>query len=228
MKAAMRKRRKNLADRLKLWTLRLMRATRFDGIRIVDLRKGGDSFEHTIAEALRLVREHDPRRYKRITRHIDWIVNELALSGGLEYEKGTRVCSVEFYEATGIAQELLAAVYACGLVHEATHGAISSHGIPYDAEKRSRIERLCVKEQNRFVRRLAQADPERYPLELLHIDFDESDWKPAWTMNRWQKIRRALSQLRKEGTAKPCAAPNGGPATPAGNSGVTAGPPSVS
>jgi hypothetical protein len=35
-------------------------------------------------------------------------------------------------------------------------------------------------------------------------------------------------QLIKDKDAEPCAAPNGGPATPVGNSGVTEGQPSVS
>jgi hypothetical protein len=205
-----------------------MHATRVDGIRIVDVRKRGDSFERTMTEALRLVREHDPRRYQRITRHIDWIVNEFAFSGALEYETGTRVCSVEFYEPESVDHELLAALYACGLVHEATHGAISSHGIPYDTEKRSRIERLCVKEQNRFVTRLAQAEPERYPLELLHMDFDEGAWKPAWTLSRWEKVLRTLPRIWKESPPKPCAAADGGATKPVDSSNVTEGPPSGS
>ena len=35
-------------------------------------------------------------------------------------------------------------------------------------------------------------------------------------------------RARKDHNAEPCAAPNGGPATPVGNSGATEGPPSVS
>ncbi len=215
---------RHLAEWLKLLVLLLMPATSVDGIRIVDLRKRGDCFTRTLVGALGLVREYDPRRYKRIIRHIGWIVNEFALSRGMEYEARNRVCSVEFSEAAGIAQELLVAVYASGLIHEATHGVVISHGIPYDDQMRIRIEQLCVKEQNRFLVRLAHADPERYPLELIHVDFNESDWEPDWTMNRLQKVLRAFSRARREWKAEPHPAPNGGPATPVGNSGAPEGP----
>ena len=207
--------------------LRCMSATHVDSIRIVDVRKRGDSFEHTIAAALQLVREHDPRRYKRITRHINWIVNEFSHSQGLEYNPRIRVCSVEFCEPEGVNQELLAAVYACSLVHEATHGVISDREIPYDGEDRRRIERLCVAEQNRFASRLAQADPVRFPLELLRMGFDESAWMPAWTTSRFEKALRLFSRARRDWNAGPRAAPSGSPALPVGNSGVSEGPPSV-
>ena len=177
-----------------LWMLRHMAAARVDGIGIVDVRGRNDSFTRIISQALHLVRDHDPRRYKRIVRHIAWIVNEFCHSQGLEYNSRTRIVSFEFPEFEGLDENLLIALCACGLVHEATHGVISSRGILYEGDNRSGIESLCMIEQNRFVKRLAQADPVRYPIELLHIEFNETDWKPGWTTNRLKKAVHLISR----------------------------------
>ena len=49
----------------------------------------------------------------------------------------------------------------------------------------------------------------------------------AWNGDRHRRCGQRL-RIQEPGTAEPGAAPNGGPATPLGNSGVTEGPPSVS
>jgi ABC-type nickel/cobalt efflux system permease component RcnA len=53
----------------------------------------------------------------------------------------------------------------------------------------------------------------------------------AWRWRYWNRMARRV-QARDQGEfsqhAEPAAAPNGGPATPVGDSGVTEGPPSVS
>jgi hypothetical protein len=135
---------------------------------------------------------------------------------------------VEFFEIPGLNQEMLAAFYACALIHESTHGVVDSHKVDYNEENRARIERLCVTEQNRFASKLAVADPARYPIELLHLDFQEGWWKEAWTGSR---LKTGLSLLRRAmsgHSAELCAPPNGGPATRSGDSAVRGGPPSVS
>src|SRR6266446_485508 len=223
----MRKGHKTFGDRLILWAARGSVVGCFDGIRIADVKKR-DSFKRTIEQALSLVRQHDPRRYARITRFIHWIVNHPTPGQSIDYNDRIRLCTVEFVKIPGLNQETLAAFYAVCLVHESTHGLVDSRDIPYEKENRARIERLCVTEQNRFASKLAAADPARYPVELLHVDFQASWWKEAWTGSR---LKTGLSLLRRAlsgHSAELCAPPNGGPATRPGNSGVTEGPPSVS
>jgi hypothetical protein len=113
---------------------------------------------------------------------------------GIEYNSRIRACSIEFFTIPDVSEDILAAGHACFLVHEATHGVIESRGIQYDGLNRVRIERLCLAEQNRFAARLAAADPERYPLNLLHMDFDESYWKGEWTAGRPRRILTFLSR----------------------------------
>ena len=167
---------KNLLGRAGLWLLRQSDATVVDGIRIVDMRNRGDAFQHTIEQALRLIREHDMRRHRRVTRHISWIVNHVTPGKAIEYNHGIGLCTVEFFEVPDLSLDVLAAAYACFIVHEATHAVIAARGIAYTVQQRARIERLCTVEHNRFATRLAAVDVTRYPMELLRWDFDERQW----------------------------------------------------
>lgn len=60
-------------ERIELLALPMGEVGRFDGIGLAHVRRRGDQrdlFRRTIEESLRLLREHDPRRYARIKRHI--------------------------------------------------------------------------------------------------------------------------------------------------------------
>jgi hypothetical protein len=113
----------------------------------------------------------------------------------MNYEHGIHTCNVEFSDALGPTQEITSALYACFIVHEATHGAIDSKGIRYRPHNRIRIERLCTAEHNRFAARLTALDPERYPKEILHEDFRAGYWDREWTTSRPRRIFSFLSRL---------------------------------
>ena len=186
-----------LLDKGILWGLRGNEVARFDGIGLADLRKDGDSFRPTIEDALRLIREHDARRYARIRCFIHWIVNRMDSKGsGAGYDFSIRTCNIEFYaDIPGFPREALAALYACILIHESTHGLIESRGIKYHGHDRARIERSCVQEQNRFAAKLVARDPVRYPSRLLLVDFQAGDWEEHWAMT---SVGRALSMLSRD------------------------------
>jgi hypothetical protein len=189
----MRNSRKTIGDRLLLWVARTSVVGTVDGVRLADVR-GPASFKGILERALGLIRQHDPRRYARVTRYIHWILNQATPDKGMSYNERIHLCLVEFFEMPGLDKEVLAAFYACALVHESTHGLVASYEIPYNPETRARIERLCVIEQNRFASRLAAVDSALYPIELLHIDFDEGIWKNAWTESR---LKTGLSLLHR-------------------------------
>ncbi len=113
---------------------------------------------------------------------------------GVGYEHRIRACNVEFTETLGPDEDTSVARYACLLVHEATHGVIESRGVTISKENQIRIERLCMTEQNRFATRLTAADPERFPRELLHLDFRAGYWHWEWTANPWKKVLSFLSR----------------------------------
>jgi len=65
----------------------------------------------------------------------------------------------------------------------------------YTDELRSRIERLCVKEENRFIRRLAVAHSDL--ARQLHREFNEQEWQFAWSATPKEKIRSLFRRTLK-------------------------------
>jgi hypothetical protein len=214
--------------RLMLWVARNSEVGEIDGIHLADVRGTGAAFKQTIEQALCLIRQHDSRRFARVRGQIRWIVNSKTPSGEMEYTHELHLCMFEFLEPAWLGREVLAAAYACFLVHEATHGLISSHGIAYEAKTRMRIERLCTREQNRFGARLAAVAPIHYPPDMLRFNFDESYWKEACQRDNLKKGISYVLRCLHDAPAELGAAPNGGPAAWAANSRVGEGPPSVS
>lgn len=190
----------NLCGRVILWGNRLNEIGRFDGIGLADMRKRGDSFRQTLEQSLGLIREHDPRRYARIKRFVHWIVNRASIRGSSAgYDFGIRTCHIEFCDdIPGLTREALPAFYACILVHESTHGLIESRSIQYRADHRERIERLCLKEQNRFASRLIALNSARYPSQLLIWDFQPDDWAEYWELSSLERGLSLLSRGIKE------------------------------
>jgi len=219
-----------LSDWAILRTIKAEEVSVGDGIALCDLRKRGDSFRPTMEAALRIIKERDLRRYARVVRYIHRVVNAVSncgLHGRYFFEM--RMFMIEFRDGVpGFNADALAAFYACLLVHESTHGIVAARSIDYSVEDRLRIERLCVAEQNRFASKLAAADPARYPVELLHIDFDERDWNEAWNTNPLKGGLSLVWRALKDKKVEPAAAPNGGLARLPGNSEATEGPPLVS
>lgn len=181
-------------DRMMLWSIHSSETSRFDGIGLADFRGQSDSFSKIIHSSLRLIQDRDPRRYARVKQHIAWIVNKVNSAAGAMYEPKLRVLFVEFDEAQDLQPDVVIALHASLLVHEATHGVIESRGIPMSETTRMRIERLCTLEQNRFAAKLSAHDPQSYPAALLHFSDDERYWAPEWKRSGGA---RAVSYVRR-------------------------------
>lgn len=120
-----------------------------------------------LKEAADLVRESDPRRYGMIEANlcriaiVDWNVQG-ARYYALSRTLVLRAESIEFSRVS---------VLASMLVHEATHGRISSWGIRYTPQLSERIEQLCLRNEVWFLQRVPGAQ------SLL--DLKKSDWLSA-------------------------------------------------
>lgn len=185
-----------LAERAAFAVQRHSEVARYEGIILADLRRRSPYFQKILLAALRLLQCSDPRRFRRVQRYIHYIVNRTLDHPGAQYDYETLTCRIDFEEPdVSAADEFSIAYHASNLVHEATHGAIAARGIPYAGELRGRIERLCVREENRFVQRLRNigfAGAVR-----LHRDFDESEWEFSWNASRRQRMAALIKRLRK-------------------------------
>ena len=171
-----------------------------DGIKIVDSgRKKDPRFYSDTVTALELIKSADPRRYRRLQREVRFITNmeKIEQLGWASYNRSWRSCEVDYrrMNTDRESRDWSLRAYAATLVHEATHGAIYSRYIAYVPRLRARIEKLCVTEANRFVKRLDT--PEVCWSESLACPFDEKDWHSSWYIPYPQRVKMAWQVLRE-------------------------------
>ena len=163
----------------------------------LNIRENGAEFTSCVETALLLMGNVYPRGYQRIRRELDYILDTSMLSIG-EYNRALRTCRIDFGRVERYASqqtdEWKAAYLACVILHEATHGSIYSWGIPYTEATRARIERLCVREEERFVARL---DSKKYTARLVP-EFDETLWATSWKRTRKQEVKELFALLWQE------------------------------
>jgi hypothetical protein len=169
---------------------------RFDGIILADTLES-PLFRSAVPSALKLIKDLDRRRFRRLQRYIAWIVNCPLLYGGGQYHYPTRTCRLDIEKATPEPDsDYAAAAVASILIHEATHGVLRARGIGYSAQLRSRVEHCCVREQNRFLARLAISRPDI--AKFYHREFVESRWHRSWTATGLQRLFDLIRRLRRE------------------------------
>jgi hypothetical protein len=168
-----------------------------EGIALVDMYEYTPYFCRTMSAAVHLIRDNDPRRFRRLRAHIKSIVNATRAFGGAAYLHETNTCEIDFQPRPQSEHEVqfYAAWYACTLVHESTHGLLRSRGIPYTPENRNQSEKLCMTEEARFARHL-KIDPQVLSWLEPKLKFDPARWHEDWTASRWQQFIRAFRRIR--------------------------------
>lgn len=124
------------------------------GFSIVDLTREQDAailFPDVIV-ALETIREHDPRRFRRICRDVKCIgiIHSRRSAGEYWRELGAIVVSSEHLRAQTVPAVCMT------MIHEATHARLENWGVRRRQDER--VERACVKEEIRFVRRIPGTD----------------------------------------------------------------------
>lgn len=159
----------------------------------------GSQFLEQTLEALHLVERVDPRRFRRVQRHIRFVVHT-ELASGACYNRLGRVCMVDFsrYDFAKDHDWYLHS-YASTLVHEATHGEVYSRYVTYSKHNRLRIEKLCHTEERRFLRALDT--PDRSWSDQIAGVFDEQYFVQYFSANflsRARILRKRVSEVRKD------------------------------
>lgn len=172
------------------------------GIRLTQLHLNHTNealFLRATYDALAWLERDDPRRLRRIQRHIRFISNEVCLTPG-EYERRLRRCGVDIDDFTlepdSEEYPWFLARYVAMLVHEATHGHLHSLGIPHVRATRVRIERICRSEEKRVVARL-RCDGYNFIQHSPVPDFDERAAQ-AFIETGWVKRARTLLSRMRE------------------------------
>jgi hypothetical protein len=188
---------KQLARKGELRIQRKHEIAQFDGIALVDPDDYTPYFSKIITAALQLIKDTDQRRFHRVQRYIRSIVNCTRPFGGGAFLSETKTCEFEFrIPRSEHDVQFYTAWYACALVHEATHGRLRSRGIGYTPENRTRIEKLCVTEEQRFAKRLRVA-PEVLAWLQHGLTFDPRRWQRHWKSTPWKRFILTMRRIRK-------------------------------
>jgi hypothetical protein len=137
------------------WIFREKRIGNFEGIHFSSLNHETEAFLRVITRSLSLIRDHDPRRFRRVKEQVTTLADEplhtgAGAAGYLHYIKAVRL-DFELDEKKG--DEMYHSAYFAGvIVHEATHGVIRDRSIGYTPDNREQVERICCAEENRFSR----------------------------------------------------------------------------
>ena len=176
------------------WAYRGQQVGECEGIAVAEAGQHYDDFVSCIVDAMKLVERTDPRRFARIKQRIKWIANAPLFRAGGMYQHSTQACVIDFNrDVCALNHNVAVGWCARLLVHESTHGVLCGRGIPYSRKLRCRVERRCVKEEQRFLARLAQSDPEL--ASWLTREFDEADWVPSWNATWTDKLRWLWAQI---------------------------------
>lgn len=175
----------------------------YESIRLVNLALEPGKEEHDrdfvlfTKNALDLIKHVDPRRYRRIVREVRYIANSYIMTGGY-YLRDLRRISVNFplykMDKSDPRYDLHLAIYACMLIHEATHGDLLSRGIPYNDKTWERCERLCFQEEKRF---MSQIKFENYDTATLIDDINIESYKSMRNMTFATKRGFVLDLISK-------------------------------
>ena len=188
-------------------------------VAVIDLAGESDAadFCDQIDRALKYIRQHDPQRSAWIERRLDHIISTSLLSSGGAYFRSSRSCYIRYAryyenavgwgELTDDAQQVLTMTLASIIVHEATHARIEDAGIQYDERRRERIEQICRRQQQSFMRRAAPDFRDAFgaPVDWSDVyTFDQvEEWyEEYWGKSRWQQFCDLLSRARLKLTGR--------------------------
>lgn len=175
-------------------TLRAASEGRYGKVRIANMRDDDGHFARVMKQAMTWIQELSPRHYERIQANLRWIANSRLADGGGRYEHRWNICLLE---APRIGDFLFDyAETARVIVHEATHAWLMTRGIPYTRKNVLRVERLCLREENRFLKKLDAAEP-GLGAALVRDDFDPSAYEKLWSLSRRERFMRDLRLVSK-------------------------------
>lgn len=183
-----------LSDKGILWMLKRSVVAEVDGISLVTFGPT-TQFVPIITKALRLIREHDRRRFHRVQRHINWIFDHAHWGGAGwgSYFPRIKACRIDFEFLSELGDDVVnAACYAGLIVHEATHGLLAGRRFQGTDCNRERVERICYMEQNRCLLRL---NGERPGLgDSLIVGYEPSMYSAA---GKAEMVRRLIAEFRR-------------------------------
>jgi hypothetical protein len=150
----------------------ISRNRRVDGLWVGVLGdKKDDYLLQRVEDALKLIQQYDPTRYRRILRDVDriWISHLIGARG--QFNDTLKTCELDYKFVSSSPPELVASI----IVHEATHAHPYLRKLGYPEELRYRIEKICIKQQLAFAQKHPNGNEAVKRAEQL-LALDQSFW----------------------------------------------------
>lgn len=138
------------------------------GFTVASFGLEGEVFFQQIQKSIKLIQKNDPKRFLRILSNVDYVVDDALIAGAMSasYLFRERAIRIDFDPAFHDLESMLD-VYCAGiLVHEATHGFLYSKVGIKSWQQWERCEIICLKEENRFYRKLEMLG---FPIRLSSL-----------------------------------------------------------
>jgi hypothetical protein len=114
--------------------------------------KKGPAVFSKIDQALNLISEFDPRRFLQIRRDVKKIWVSAAQPGIAKWMDELQMCVLD--RDYFCRDNVSASRMALSIVHEATHARLNKLKVKYTEDIRDRVERICIKSEIAFAKRL--------------------------------------------------------------------------
>ena len=187
--------RLSIADRFALWVSK-SRVT--DGLWIGSAQSDAEPALQRVEAALQLVNRCAPLHYRRVKNNLSRIWVTLVPHGAGCYLHSLNACLLD--ERVVASETTTLEWIASAIVHEATHARLEKRGIRYDETVRLRIERICIRRELDFVRRLSGVDALQEQI-TQSLDWCRDGNAHYTDQNMWQEIDQGHADaLRHLGT----------------------------
>lgn len=138
-------------DRVALW---LSTSRRVDGLWIGTTEGKPRPGLRRVADALRLIKEHDQLHYLRVIHNLERIWVNLLPSARAHYDQTLNACVIDERFLETMTLERIAST----IVHEATHARLERWSVRYEEKQRPRIEAICLRRELNFLTRLPDSE----------------------------------------------------------------------
>ena len=166
--------------RLENLFMRLSPSRRVDGLWLGVMGDKDDAHVlRRVEDALKLIKQYDAVRYRRLLRDMDRIWVHVLTGPRGSFNSTLRRCDLDYRFVSKAPAKAIAST----IVHEATHARPCVLRFGYPEELRYRIERICMRQQLAFADRLPNGDATRETVER-NLTRPPSDWSSE-NLRKW-------------------------------------------
>src|SRR6266404_3234344 len=177
-------------DTLSYWCSRKCQVRGFDVGILLQSKSRRSAILVKLERSLGLIAQYSPVQNRRVQCNLARLFVFRIPPNLAEYHPNSRMCFIDCDYL--ISKKLLPEELAMTIVHETTHANLTRRGFGYDPATRSQVERICVRAEIAFAKRL----PDGASLAqsaIASLDRGEAFWSDEEFLQRDLKALRTLN-----------------------------------